>query len=82
QNYPNPFNPSTRIKFDVPKASNIKLAVYDALGKEVQTLVNGNLSPGIYEYTFNARGLTSGVYFYRLISDNMVMGINKMLLIK
>lgn len=66
QNYPNPFNPATKISFDIPSASEVKLTVYNSLGKEVQTLVNENLKAGKYEVTFNANNLSSGVYYYRL----------------
>ncbi|MCO6473505.1 MAG: T9SS type A sorting domain-containing protein, partial [Melioribacteraceae bacterium] len=73
QNYPNPFNPTTTIKFAVPGAETTRnlfiqttLKVYDILGREVATLVNKNLTPGNYEVEFNAEGLSSGVYYYRL----------------
>jgi len=69
QNYPNPFNPSTKIKFGIPVGTRhvvSVLKVYDLLGREVATLVNENLPPGSYEVTFDASGLASGVYFYRL----------------
>ncbi|MCX6159418.1 MAG: T9SS type A sorting domain-containing protein [Ignavibacteriae bacterium] len=71
QNYPNPFNPTTKIKFDVVKSGNVKILVYDILGREVQTLVNEMLQPGKYETTFDGSNLTSGIYFYRLTAlDN------------
>jgi hypothetical protein len=70
QNYPNPFNPSTTIKFAIPQSSlskvNAKLIIYNALGAEVATLVNNELSAGNYEVEFDASNLASGVYFYRL----------------
>jgi hypothetical protein len=69
QNYPNPFNPSTKIRFDITqgKSNNaVRLAVYDITGREVVLLVNQKLSAGSYEYTFDARGMTSGIYFFRL----------------
>lgn len=66
QNYPNPFNPSTRIPFSIRAVGNVTLKVYDILGREVRTLVNENLQAGSYEVTFNAEGLASGVYLYRL----------------
>ena len=66
QNYPNPFNPSTRIKFDIPRGSPVRLKVYDMQGREVAELVNEKLSAGVYEYEWNGVGLPSGVYFYRL----------------
>jgi photosystem II stability/assembly factor-like uncharacterized protein len=81
QNYPNPFNPATKISFAVPQAQNVKLAVYDMTGKEVALLVNGNLSAGTYEYTYEAKNLNSGVYFYRLTAGNYTE-TKKMSLIK
>ena len=81
QNYPNPFNPSTTIKFSIPKAGNVKLTVYDVLGKEVSTLVNNFLNAGEYNFQFNASNLASGIYLYRLESTNFVK-TNKMLLMK
>jgi len=72
QNYPNPFNPQTTIKFDLAKASNVKLEVFNSLGQLVQTIYNGFKPAGYYEATFNAASLTSGIYFYRLTTDNFV----------
>ncbi|MBW7899827.1 MAG: T9SS type A sorting domain-containing protein [Candidatus Brocadia sapporoensis] len=67
QNYPNPFNPITKIRFDIHEAGIVKLMVHNILGKEVGILVNERLSPGSYEYTFEAGSdLSSGVYFYTL----------------
>jgi photosystem II stability/assembly factor-like uncharacterized protein len=66
QNYPNPFNPSTIISFDIPKNSHVTLRVYDMLGKEVAQLVNQNLNAGKYDYIWEAKGFSSGVYIYRL----------------
>jgi hypothetical protein len=68
QNYPNPFNPSTTIGFSVPASGRVTLRVYDLLGREVSTLVDGQLAPGSYEATFDAAGLPSGMYVYRLVS--------------
>ena len=71
QNYPNPFNPSTKIKFDVPNGNKfISMKIYDVLGKEVQTLVAGTLTPGSYETDFDAKNLTSGLYFCVLRSES------------
>lgn len=70
QNYPNPFNPGTVIEFDIPERTNTKLAVYDAAGKEVITLVNKELNAGSYRVNFNGTSLSSGMYFYRLTADN------------
>lgn len=70
QNYPNPFNPNTKIRFSMPKSSNVKIFVYDILGREVIELVNEKLFAGSYETDFNAIGFTSGVYFYKLETDS------------
>ncbi|MFO7524098.1 MAG: T9SS type A sorting domain-containing protein [Ignavibacteriaceae bacterium] len=66
QNYPNPFNPSTIIKYQIPDAGYVSLKVYDVLGSEVATLVNGYKNANSYEIEFNASGLASGIYFYSL----------------
>lgn len=71
-NYPNPFNPSTRISYQIPRASFVILKVYDVLGREVATLVNQELNPGIYEVSWNAVGFPSGVYFCRLAAGDYV----------
>jgi len=66
QNYPNPFNPSTMIQFDLAKAGNVKLAVFDVTGRTVATLVDGAMSAGAHTVEFDGANLTSGVYFARL----------------
>jgi hypothetical protein len=66
QNYPNPFNPSTTIKYELPKSSMVRLSVYDILGREVSVLLNDKGDAGVHEVKFDASGLSSGVYFYRL----------------
>jgi len=81
QNYPNPFNPSTNIKFELPKSNYVTLKIYDALGRETATLVNEKLAPGTYEVDWNGSNYSSGVYFYRLITDNF-NETKKMLMIK
>ncbi len=68
QNYPNPFNPSTTINFDVPEQARVSLVVYDIIGREVATLVNGDYTAGYHRVTFSANNLASGVYFYRMTS--------------
>jgi hypothetical protein len=80
-NYPNPFNPSTKIKFDLPNVSNVKLFVYDILGREVSRIIDGELKAGRYEAEFDATNLPSGVYFYRLVTDGFT-DTKKMLMIK
>jgi hypothetical protein len=81
QNYPNPFNPSTKIKFSVPKSSHVQIRVFDILGNEVATLVNERKNEGLYEITFDASALSSGVYFYTLRAGDFV-GTKKMLLLR
>lgn len=81
QNYPNPFNPNTQIKFSIPQATNVKLIVTNLLGSEIATLVNANLASGLYTVDFNATDLSSGVYFYTLITDNFKQS-KKMILMK
>ncbi len=89
QNYPNPFNPSTTIKYSIPSLKTplsggsglVTLKIYDILGREVETLVNKQQLPGNYEVTFNANGLPSGVYFYRLTAGNFYE-TKKLLLLK
>lgn len=81
QNYPNPFNPTTTIRYQLPVTSNVKLEVYDVLGKKIATLVNERQEAGIYNYTLNASNLSSGVYFYRLQAGSFVQ-TKKMMLVK
>ncbi|MEO8513270.1 MAG: T9SS type A sorting domain-containing protein [Ignavibacteria bacterium] len=81
QNYPNPFNPNTNIKFDIPKAGNVKLVVYDINGREVNRLINQNLPAGYYNADFNASNLASGVYFYSLEANDFT-DVKKMILVK
>jgi len=81
QNYPNPFNPATVIKFGVPVSGEVKLVVYDILGREVSTLMNEHKHPGTYEVNFDASHLSSGVYFYSIQTDNF-RETKRMLLVK
>jgi hypothetical protein len=81
QNYPNPFNPSTTISYDLPVRSRVKLVIYNLLGQEVATLVNGEQEPGRYNVKFDASGLPSGVYFYTLQTPYFTK-TNKMVLVK
>ncbi|MFA6457102.1 MAG: YCF48-related protein [Bacteroidota bacterium] len=81
QNYPNPFNPSTSIEYSLPKDSRVEIEVFDMLGRQVKTLVNEEKTSGTYKVRFNATSLSSGVYFYRMSSDNF-FGIKKLVLIK
>jgi hypothetical protein len=81
QNFPNPFNPTTKIRFDVPEASHVRLVIYNALGQEVETLVDERLTPNTYEADFDASHLSSGLYFYKLVTDGFAK-TKKMLLLK
>lgn len=81
QNYPNPFNPSTTIEFALPTAGEVQLVVYNVLGQEIATLVQGTLPAGTHRVTFDASGRPSGVYFYRL-SHEAGVETRKMTLIK
>ncbi len=81
QNFPNPFNPATRINFGIKESGNVLVKVYDVLGNEVATLLNKEMIAGNYSLTFNAGNLTSGVYFYKIITGNF-SDVKKMLLIK
>ena len=91
QNYPNPFNPVTKIKFDITRDArrpvgasetrDVKLVIYDALGREVQTLVNQRLEPGSYETEFRGNDFSSGIYFYKLVTENF-SEVKRMILLK
>ena len=81
QNYPNPFNPATTINYQLPVNSMVTLKVFDLLGREVATLVNGRQTPNNYSVSFNGSGLSTGVYFYRLQTDNFTE-TKRMMLIK
>jgi Secretion system C-terminal sorting domain len=81
QNYPNPFNPTTKIVFNVPKESKVKLAVFNILGEQVATLINEVKPAGRYTIDFDASNLSSGVYLYQLTSQNQILS-KKMILLK
>jgi len=72
QNYPNPFNPSTVIRYQLSVNSNVTLKVYDAVGREVATLVNDFQEAGEQTSVWNAEGLASGVYFYKLEATSLI----------
>ena len=81
QNYPNPFNPTTKIKYDLPIASDVKLNIYDLLGRKVKEIVNTKQQAGRYEVQFDASNLASGVYIYQLVVNQFVSS-KKMILLK
>jgi hypothetical protein len=79
--YPNPWNPTTTIRYQVPVNILVSIKVFDALGKEVTTLVNEVKPAGSYEVMFNGKGLSSGVYYYQMKSENFIE-TKKIILIK
>jgi hypothetical protein len=81
QNYPNPFNPATKIRYDIVESGNVKVVVYDILGKEIENIVNQRHKPGKYEIDFNASHLPSGIFYYRITAGDFV-SVKKMILLK
>ncbi len=81
QNYPNPFNPTTTIQYTIPKEAFVTIKVYDDLGREIATLLNERKAIGNYSVDFNSSNLSSGIYFYRLISGTY-SATKKMILMK
>ena len=81
QNYPNPFNPQTTIRFALPTSADLRLVVYDVLGREVATLLNTPLGPGTYKVQWSAERFPSGVYYYQLQTSGATI-VRKMMLLK
>jgi len=81
QNYPNPFNPSTTFEFALPSPSHVNLTVFNVLGQKVETVINEDLAAGVHTYDWNASAVSSGVYFYRLTTDQNTE-TRKMMLLK
>jgi len=84
QNYPNPFNPVTKIDFDIPKDANVKITIFDMSGREIRTLVKEFKTAGYYTVQFDASGISSGAYFYRLMTDGDIKSVitKKLVLVK
>ncbi len=82
QNYPNPFNPTTVIEYALPKQSNVKIEVYNLIGQRMATLVDAVRPAGVHSVSFDANGLSSGLYFYRMTADGAVNLMKKMVLMK
>ncbi len=80
-NYPNPFNPVTRVEFSLPNAVNVKIEVYNSIGQLVKTLINKHMESGLHEIEFNAKGMASGVYMYRIEAGEL-QDVKKMIFIK
>lgn len=81
QNFPNPFNPMTTIRYDVPRSAHVNITVYNTRGQQVAMLVDGMRQPGYHEVIWDAAGLSSGVYFYRIHAGDYV-ALKKLMLIK
>jgi hypothetical protein len=81
-NYPNPFNPSTTISYSLTKTGFVSLDVYNIKGQLVENLVQENKLPNTYQLTWNAEGISSGIYFYRLKIDNQIVDTKRMILMK
>ena len=81
QNYPNPFNPTTIISYQLPISSNVKIAVYDVLGKEITVLINSEKPAGKYQVSFNASNLSAGLYLYTIQAGEF-RSTKKMILMK
>ncbi len=81
QNYPNPFNPTTKIKFDIPKQSDVKIIIFDGLGREIKNISQSNLTAGSYEYEFNGESLSSGIYYFKLETNDFSKTM-KMVMVK
>jgi hypothetical protein len=81
QNYPNPFNPTTVIRFGLPEASSVHIAVYNTIGTEMEVLVDGSMSAGYHEVSFSASRYPSGIYFYKMTAGNF-SEVKRMLLVK
>ena len=82
QNYPNPFNNQTKIRFEIPKYSEIRIVVYDILGKQKDIILDGIYQPGKYEINYSSKDLSSGIYFYRMEINGEIKKTKKLMLKK
>ena len=81
QNYPNPFNPTTVIRYGLPEAAKVRLTVYNVLGEQIAELLNEERGAGYHEVNFNASGIASGVYYYRIETGSFV-SVRKLVVVK
>ncbi|HEY5123309.1 MAG TPA: T9SS type A sorting domain-containing protein, partial [Ignavibacteria bacterium] len=82
QNYPNPFNSTSKIKYQILKTTDVQIKVFDIQGREISILVNRKQTPGDYECNFDASNMTSGIYFYQLTADGVMIATKKMIYLK
>jgi photosystem II stability/assembly factor-like uncharacterized protein len=82
QNFPNPFNPSTKINFSVPLKTFVKIILYDVTGREVKSIIEQEMDEGNYELQLNSNGISSGVYYYKMITSSGFNAVNKLIIIK
>jgi photosystem II stability/assembly factor-like uncharacterized protein len=82
QNYPNPFNPTTKINFELPEQTNVKIMLYDIIGRDLKTLINKKLDAGFYTIPLKSDNLSSGVYFYRMTTSEGYTAVKKLIILK
>ena len=82
QNYPNPFNPSTSIDFNIPEKTFVGLVLYDVTGKEIKKIIEHEMEAGYHSVRLSSEGISSGIYFYRMITGSGNTAVNKLTLIK
>jgi hypothetical protein len=82
QNYPNPFNPSTEIRFSLPRSGRVELTLFDLLGQKVSSLLDGEYAAGTYSVSVDGSDLSSGMYLYRLTTEDGYSAVRRMVLMK
>ena len=80
-NYPNPFNPSTTIEFNLPEATQVRIDIFNVMGQKVETIINKDMNAGSHKVEWNASGVASGIYYYK-VQANGVQEVKRMILIK